>query len=216
MAQQGRGPAKSPSDPVGAKRKPLRPIYAPGVLRFGQLAFCRSPNGGAAEPQFLAPAVVASKPRVAHHRYVHLRRSPRACREAFSERFRRTDELPLVSARAGGNIPPWGKNILDCQVHFYPPSDKTRRKGTDSHSFECDARTTHRTPPTLLITAECDVLRDEGEAYAGRLMGAGVLVTATRYLDHPLILHAESAVLHACGTPGNRAGWSRFTKRTKT
>jgi acetyl esterase len=57
-------------------------------------------------------------------------------------------------------------------------------------------------PTALIITGECDVLRDEGEAYAHKLIEAGVNVTATRYLAiiHDFVmLNALSDTPAACG-----------------
>jgi acetyl esterase/lipase len=58
-------------------------------------------------------------------------------------------------------------------------------------------------PPALVITAECDVLRDEGEAYAAKLRAAGVPTTAVRYegIIHDFVmlnaLHDTHAALAA-------------------
>lgn len=63
-------------------------------------------------------------------------------------------------------------------------------------------------PPTLIQTAELDVLRDEGEAFGRKLDAVGVDVTVTRYngLIHDYgLLNALSdvpAVWNAIGQAG--------------
>jgi acetyl esterase len=63
----------------------------------------------------------------------------------------------------------------------YAPDPSTRTESTAS-PLRATVEELRGLPPTLLIAAENDVLRDEGEAYAHKLTEAGVLVTSARYL----------------------------------
>jgi acetyl esterase len=77
---------------------------------------------------------------------------------------------------------PWlTKSAMEWFWNAYLP-DKSARKSIIATPLNATPDQLEGLPEALVITAENDVLRDEGEAYARKLWEAGVRVTCTRYI----------------------------------
>jgi len=68
-------------------------------------------------------------------------------------------------------------------------------------------------PEALVITAENDVLREEGEAYARKLAAAGARVTATRYIG---TIHDFVMLDALADSPPTRGAIEQITARLRT
>src|SRR6185295_15500942 len=87
----------------------------------------------------------------------------------------------------------------------YAPDPAVRREITAS-PLRASLDQLRGLPPALVITAEVDVLRDEGEAYARKLIEAGVPVMATRYLAS---VHSFMFIDPLAATPASIAATSQ-------
>jgi acetyl esterase len=75
----------------------------------------------------------------------------------------------------------------DLMKWFWNHFINTESEADDPYVSPLRAKSFSDLPQALILTAEYDPLRDEGEAYANKLQGAGVNVTLTRY---PGMIHA--------------------------
>jgi acetyl esterase len=96
--------------------------------------------------------------------------------------------------------------------NIYAPDAKTRKQPYVS-PLQASTDQLRGLPPALVITAENDPLRDEGEAYARKLKEAGVEVTAVRYdgMIHDFVL---LNVIH--DVPATRAALRQISMEIKT
>ena len=89
--------------------------------------------------------------------------------------------------------------------HYLP--DASRRAEPDASPLRADNLA--GLPPAVIITAEHDVLRDEGEAYAARLREAGVAVDLQRYVGQ---MHGFFTLLML---PRSELGFQQVVKAVK-
>ena len=102
----------------------------------------------------------------------------------------------------------------DAMMWFW---DQYTRNSDERNQITASPLRTHREelqglPPTLVITAEADVLRDEGEAYANKLREAGVRVTAVRFegtIHDFVMLNALATSAATRGAIALATGWLR-------
>jgi len=97
---------------------------------------------------------------------------------------------------------PWlTKRAMEWFWDAYAPNKEDRKKTTAS-PLSATVEQLKGLPPALLIVDENDILRDEGEAYARKLIQSGVDVTAVRVLA----THHDFALLNALAdTPATKA-----------
>jgi acetyl esterase len=95
--------------------------------------------------------------------------------------FTDTDRPSMVQYAEGHFLT---RPLMDYFSNLYVPKAEDRRRVHASPLFASDFR---GLPPAMVITAECDLIRDQGELYAQKLKEAGVPVTVKRYdgMIHP-------------------------------
>lgn len=86
-------------------------------------------------------------------------------------------------------------------------ADESRRAEITASPLRATTEQLRDLPPALVVTAEADVLRDEGEAYANKLRQAGVPVTAVRYqgVIHDFVMLNALRGTHAAEAAINQA-----------
>lgn len=115
--------------------------------------------------------------------------------------------MESLSINENAHAPILTKSVMTWFVNLYMKSDADRLDINASPMLASDEQL-KRMPPAIVITAQYDPLRDEGEAYGKRLVENGVSTTITRYngafhgffnmitiLDDAQSAHAQASTL---------------------
>jgi len=86
------------------------------------------------------------------------------------------DDSPSMQEFAEGHV--LTRNAMSYFWRHYVSAPEEARQ---AYASPLNAKDLAGLPPAMVITAECDILRDQGESYARRLQQAGVPVTLKRY-----------------------------------
>ncbi|CAN7609230.1 alpha/beta hydrolase [Pseudoduganella sp. LjRoot289] len=102
----------------------------------------------------------------------------------------------------------------DMMVWFWDSytTDAAKRKEIYASPLQATLPQLKGLPPTLIQTAEFDVLRDEGEAYGRKLDAAGVTVTTVRYNG---MIHDFGLLNPLSEVDGTRAAMSQASQELK-
>lgn len=91
--------------------------------------------------------------------------------------------------------------------HYLP--DVIQRNNITVSPLQASIEQLKGLPSALVITSEFDILRDQGEAFAHKLVEAGVTTTSTRYLG---TIHAFTVLNAIADTPAAQAAISQITR----
>lgn len=100
-------------------------------------------------------------------------------------------DMTAPSIRLLANAPMLSRDDID---YLHELTDAGRGAEPDPYRIPAAAQRLHDLPPAIVVTGECDPIRDWGERYAVRLRDAGVQTTVTRYpgMYHGFLMRSEA------------------------
>lgn len=100
-------------------------------------------------------------------------------------------DMTAPSITAMPDAPMLGRDDIE---YMHELADGGSGPSNDPYLIPAFAKDLHDLPPAIVVTAECDPIRDWGERYALRLRDAGVQTTATRYpgIYHGFLMRSDT------------------------